>query len=146
MVVLAGRDVAGEIHRRARLWACVPRRDEPARLADADELVGDLVELGAAFRLQHGLANIEEHLRLQHEPVADHAKVTESFELLRHIYGIPADRDNNLYLLDFSSSNIGKLDAKTNVAQIWSTAFTRSRPRRGSIRRADTRRGNRSTN
>ena len=28
-------------------------------------------------------------------------------------YGIPADHENNLYLLDFSSSNIGKLDAKT---------------------------------
>src|SRR5215471_5991971 len=28
-------------------------------------------------------------------------------------YGIPADAQNNLYLLDFASSNVGRLDAKT---------------------------------
>jgi virginiamycin B lyase len=46
-------------------------------------------------------------------------------------YGLPTDKDNNLYLLSFGDTRIGKLDAKTNVAQIWSTAFARSRPRRG---------------
>jgi virginiamycin B lyase len=46
-------------------------------------------------------------------------------------YGLPSDKDNNLYLLSFGDTRIGKLDAKTNVAQIWSTAFARSRPRRG---------------
>ncbi len=46
-------------------------------------------------------------------------------------YGVPADKDNNLYLMSFGDTRIGKLDAKTNVAQIWSTAFARSRPRRG---------------
>jgi virginiamycin B lyase len=46
-------------------------------------------------------------------------------------YGMPSDKDNNLYLMSFGDTRIGKLDAKTNVAQIWSTAFARSRPRRG---------------
>ena len=46
-------------------------------------------------------------------------------------YGLPSDKDNNLYLMSFGDTRIGKLDAKTNVAQIWTTAFARSRPRRG---------------
>jgi len=46
-------------------------------------------------------------------------------------YGLPSDKDNNLYLMSFGDTRIGKLDAKTNVAQTWSTAFARSRPRRG---------------
>ena len=46
-------------------------------------------------------------------------------------YGLPSDKDNNVYLMSFGDTRIGKLDAKTNVAQIWSTAFARSRPRRG---------------
>jgi virginiamycin B lyase len=46
-------------------------------------------------------------------------------------YGLPSDKDNNLYLMSFGDTRIGRLDAKTNVAQIWSTPLTRSRPRRG---------------
>ena len=46
-------------------------------------------------------------------------------------YGLPADKDNNLYLMSFGDTRIGRLDAKTKVAQIWSTPMTRSRPRRG---------------
>jgi virginiamycin B lyase len=46
-------------------------------------------------------------------------------------YGLPTDKDNNVYLLDFGSTRIGKLDGKTNVAQIWTTPIVRSRPRRG---------------
>ena len=46
-------------------------------------------------------------------------------------YGIPADRDNNLYLLDFSSSNIGRLDAKTGELKVFKGAIANSRPRRG---------------
>lgn len=46
-------------------------------------------------------------------------------------YGLPADKDNNLYLMSFGDTRIGMLDAKTNVAKIWSTPITRSRPRRG---------------
>ena len=46
-------------------------------------------------------------------------------------YGLPSDKDNNLYLMSFGDTRIGKLDAKSNVAQIWKTAFARSRPRRG---------------
>ena len=48
-------------------------------------------------------------------------------------YGIPADHQNNLYLLDFSSSNIGKLDAKSGKLTIYRTALANSRPRRGRV-------------
>jgi streptogramin lyase len=46
-------------------------------------------------------------------------------------YGLPADKDNNLYLMSFGDTRIGRLDARSNVAQIWTTPMTRSRPRRG---------------
>jgi virginiamycin B lyase len=46
-------------------------------------------------------------------------------------YGLPADKDNNLYLMSFGDTRIGRLDAKTNVAKIWSTPIARSQPRRG---------------
>ena len=46
-------------------------------------------------------------------------------------YGIPSDRDNNVYMLEFGNTRIGRLDAKTNVATIWATPTVRSRPRRG---------------
>jgi streptogramin lyase len=46
-------------------------------------------------------------------------------------YGIPSDKHNNVYMLEFSNTQIGRLDAKTNVATIWSTPIVRSRPRRG---------------
>jgi streptogramin lyase len=46
-------------------------------------------------------------------------------------YGKPTDKDNNVYLLEYGNTHIGKVDAKTNVAQIWSTPTLRTRPRRG---------------
>jgi virginiamycin B lyase len=48
-------------------------------------------------------------------------------------YGIPADHQNNLYLLDFSSSNIGKLDAKTGKLSVYRSSIPNSRPRRGRV-------------
>lgn len=48
-------------------------------------------------------------------------------------YGIPADHDNNLYLLDFSAGNIGKLDAKTGKLSVYRTPMANSRPRRGRV-------------
>jgi streptogramin lyase len=48
-------------------------------------------------------------------------------------YGIPADHGNNLYLLDFSSSNIGKLDAKTGNLTVYRSPIANSRPRRGRV-------------
>ena len=48
-------------------------------------------------------------------------------------YGIPADHRNNLYLLDFSSSNIGKLDAKTGNLTVYRSPIANSRPRRGRV-------------
>jgi virginiamycin B lyase len=48
-------------------------------------------------------------------------------------YGIPADHDNNLYLLDFSAGNIGKLDAKTGNLTVYRTPMANSRPRRGRV-------------
>jgi virginiamycin B lyase len=46
-------------------------------------------------------------------------------------YGIPADAENNLYLLDFASSNVGRLDAKTGMLTVFKGAIANSRPRRG---------------
>ena len=48
-------------------------------------------------------------------------------------YGLPTDKDNNVYMLEFGDTRIGKLDAKTNVAKIWTTPMVRSRPRRGRV-------------
>jgi len=48
-------------------------------------------------------------------------------------YGIPADHENNLYLLDFSAGNIGKLDAKTKKLTVYRTPTPNSRPRRGVV-------------
>jgi streptogramin lyase len=46
-------------------------------------------------------------------------------------YGIPADKDNNIYMLEFVNTRIGRTDAKTNVTKIWATPIAKSRPRRG---------------
>ena len=46
-------------------------------------------------------------------------------------YGIPTDSQNNLYLLEFSSNNIGRIDAKTKEFKVFSTVTQNSRPRRG---------------
>src|SRR5262245_12186635 len=49
------------------------------------------------------------------------------------VYGIPADRDNNLYLLDFQSSYIGRIEAKTGKFTLYRGAIDASRPRRGEV-------------
>ena len=49
------------------------------------------------------------------------------------IYGIRSDSENNLYLLDFQSSNIGKIDAKTKQFSIYRGEIANSRPRRGAV-------------
>jgi len=48
-------------------------------------------------------------------------------------YGIPSDRDNNLYLLDISAGLIGKLDAKSKQIKVYRTPIPNSRPRRGRV-------------
>ena len=49
------------------------------------------------------------------------------------VYGIPADRDNNLYLLDFQTSNIGRIDAKSGQFTVYRGEIDNSRPRRGAV-------------
>ena len=49
------------------------------------------------------------------------------------VYGIPADRENNLYLLDFQTSNIGRIDAKTGQFTVYRGEIDNSRPRRGAV-------------
>ncbi len=49
------------------------------------------------------------------------------------VYGIRADSDNNLYLLDFQSSNIGLIDAKTREFTVYRGEIANSRPRRGEV-------------
>jgi len=46
-------------------------------------------------------------------------------------YGIPVDRDNNLYLLDFGSDKVSRIDAKTLQPTVYHTPTPGSRPRRG---------------
>jgi streptogramin lyase len=48
-------------------------------------------------------------------------------------YGIPPDQNNNLYVLQFGGSEIGRVDAKTKEVKIYKTPFPNSRPRRGRI-------------
>ena len=48
-------------------------------------------------------------------------------------YGMPADHENNLYMLGFGGTDIGKLDAKTGKLVIYPTPTSYSRPRRGRV-------------
>jgi len=48
-------------------------------------------------------------------------------------YGINADTNNNLYMLDFNSSNLGILNGATKKLEIHRTAIPNSRPRRGRV-------------
>ena len=48
-------------------------------------------------------------------------------------YGIPANLENGLYLLDFAADNIGRIDAKTKEFKVWPTPTRDSRPRRGMV-------------
>ncbi len=45
-------------------------------------------------------------------------------------YGMAADRENNLYFMDFADENIGRIDAKTGATTIYPTPTPKSRPRR----------------
>jgi virginiamycin B lyase len=48
-------------------------------------------------------------------------------------YGMPTDLANNVYLLNFGGTTIGRRDAKTNEVTIWKTPLPFSRPRRGRV-------------
>jgi streptogramin lyase len=48
-------------------------------------------------------------------------------------YGMPVDKDNNLYLLEFGGMSIGRVNAKTKEVHIWKTPFVNSKPRRGRV-------------
>ena len=48
-------------------------------------------------------------------------------------YGIPANHENDLYLLDFAADNIGRIDAKTKEFKVYPTPTRDSRPRRGMV-------------
>jgi streptogramin lyase len=48
-------------------------------------------------------------------------------------YGIHADAENNLYLLDFSAGNIVRIDAKTKEPTVFLTPTPNSHPRRGRV-------------
>ncbi|MGE5538722.1 MAG: carboxypeptidase regulatory-like domain-containing protein [Gemmatimonas sp.] len=52
-------------------------------------------------------------------------------------YGMPADRTNGLYLLEFGGTSIGHLDAKTKEVTIYPTPSPGSKPRRGRVDEQD---------
>jgi len=45
-------------------------------------------------------------------------------------YGMAADKDNNLYFMDFGDESVGRVDAKTFRATVYPTPTSHSRPRR----------------
>ncbi len=48
-------------------------------------------------------------------------------------YGMPTDKYNNVYQLEFGGTSIGIRDAKTGIATIYQTPIKNSRPRRGRV-------------
>jgi streptogramin lyase len=46
-------------------------------------------------------------------------------------YGMPTDLDNNVFMLEFSGTSIGRRNAKTGEVTIWPTPTAGSKPRRG---------------
>jgi streptogramin lyase len=46
-------------------------------------------------------------------------------------YDIPSDAQNNLYLLEFGGTKIGRIDAKTKTLHTWNPELPHARPRRG---------------
>ena len=48
-------------------------------------------------------------------------------------YGMPVDKDNNVFMLEFSGTSVGRRDAKTGLVTIWPTPTAGSRPRRGRV-------------
>lgn len=46
-------------------------------------------------------------------------------------YDIPTDKDNNLWLLEFGGTKVGKIDAKTKQLTTWDPDLPHARPRRG---------------
>jgi virginiamycin B lyase len=48
-------------------------------------------------------------------------------------YGMPTDRENNVYQLEFGGTSIGLRDAKTGAVTIYDTPIKNSRPRRGRV-------------
>ncbi len=49
------------------------------------------------------------------------------------VYGIYADRHNNVFFCDFAGENIGEINAKTGKVTLWPTPTPHSRPRRAQL-------------
>jgi virginiamycin B lyase len=49
------------------------------------------------------------------------------------VYGVYADKHNNLFFCDFAGENIGEVDAKTGKITLFPTPTPHSRPRRGQL-------------
>jgi virginiamycin B lyase len=61
------------------------------------------------------------------EPYKDLPKAPHS------VYGIYADKENNIWFLDFGGENVGTVNAKTGEVTLYPTPTKRSRPRRGRL-------------
>jgi len=48
-------------------------------------------------------------------------------------YGIPADKDNNIYVLEYAADDIARIDAKTKQLKVFYTPTPFSKPRRGEV-------------
>jgi streptogramin lyase len=60
-------------------------------------------------------------------------KMTDAKGAMIDAYGMPADHDNNLYLLEFQGTHIGRFEAATKTVKIYATPTPNSRPRRGRV-------------
>ena len=49
------------------------------------------------------------------------------------VYGINADKENNIWFLDFGGENVGKIDGKTGKVTLYPTPTKKSKPRRGRL-------------
>ncbi len=79
------------------------------------------VGIAGVHRLELATLNFETF-----EPFRDLPRGTD-----RSVYGIKADSQNNLYFMDFSSDNVGRIDAKTGKTTFYKTPTPNSNPRRG---------------
>jgi streptogramin lyase len=60
-------------------------------------------------------------------------KMIDAKGALIDAYGMPADHENNLYLLEFQGTHIGRYEAQTGTVKIYATPTPNSRPRRGRV-------------
>ena len=91
------------------------------------------VGLKARYYAGLGIADYSDESELRTRSFAERHGLTLHVVSLPedHGYDIPTDKDNNLFLLEFGGTKIGKIDAKTKTLKTWDPDLPHARPRRG---------------